>query len=450
VTLASCEGAKGGSVVGAGASIAHALHEGGVPLVVAAQFPLSFPASVLMAEVLYNGLLWGTDPRILLNDLRWRLKSIVRETHDWASLVAYASLPADIESQLSQVRFQQSRRCINTALKYMDRVTAKMRTRKTTPNEPTLRKTPEYETDQESAKERARRKIADAKERVRDLLREASRMVPSERAQIYGLLASTEKRDAELLYRASVEVDQNILATGTGAGTGPCGSGMGPAYASTSPTSPHATYRNAPGLIRTGASSGTSTSGLPGGGEALELMREALQRAHDHYAAAFRVDRESSWALTQELCVAAVLGSMPVPAPPSLVPALSIPPAAAQPPIPRDPWTVARELADADLDLADPMRVTWAHGSLIELYMLCQLMPAEPGLPDKKTAHDRALEHATRMVKMGGRDSFEVYSTRRQIERYTNWFNEISPAFERLETTARDVLAIIPFNPRFA
>src|SRR5262249_18691286 len=77
VTIASCEGAQQGTVVGAGASIAHAIHEAGIPLVVASQFPLSFSASVVMVQVLYNGLLNGGDPRRLLNDLRRQLKSRV-------------------------------------------------------------------------------------------------------------------------------------------------------------------------------------------------------------------------------------------------------------------------------------------------------------------------------------------------------------------------------------
>jgi hypothetical protein len=42
VTLASCDAANVGSVAGAGSSIAHALHEAGIPMVVAGQFPLSF------------------------------------------------------------------------------------------------------------------------------------------------------------------------------------------------------------------------------------------------------------------------------------------------------------------------------------------------------------------------------------------------------------------------
>jgi CHAT domain-containing protein len=44
VTLASCYGGSTGSVTGVGASIAHALHADGIPMVIASQFPLSFGA----------------------------------------------------------------------------------------------------------------------------------------------------------------------------------------------------------------------------------------------------------------------------------------------------------------------------------------------------------------------------------------------------------------------
>jgi hypothetical protein len=52
VTIASCESANVGSVTGTGASIAHAVYEAGIPLVIGSQFPLSFPGSVLMVEAL--------------------------------------------------------------------------------------------------------------------------------------------------------------------------------------------------------------------------------------------------------------------------------------------------------------------------------------------------------------------------------------------------------------
>jgi len=54
VTLASCDSGNVDSVAGAGASIAHALHEAGIGMVVAGQFPLSFAGSIRLVEVLYG------------------------------------------------------------------------------------------------------------------------------------------------------------------------------------------------------------------------------------------------------------------------------------------------------------------------------------------------------------------------------------------------------------
>src|SRR4029077_6660898 len=83
VTLASCNSGNVGSVTGVGASIGHALHEAGIPMVIASQFPLSFGGSVMLVQELYQGLLWGEDPRKLLVGLRRRLHSQFRDCHDW-------------------------------------------------------------------------------------------------------------------------------------------------------------------------------------------------------------------------------------------------------------------------------------------------------------------------------------------------------------------------------
>ncbi len=107
VTLASCDGGGVGSVFGGGASVAHHLHAEGVPLVVASQLPLSFEASVIMTEVLYEALLQGRDPRHALHELRRRLRVGGVHPWEWASVVAYAALPDDLSKQLRGVTFQR-------------------------------------------------------------------------------------------------------------------------------------------------------------------------------------------------------------------------------------------------------------------------------------------------------------------------------------------------------
>lgn len=390
VTLATCNsGALDaiGSVVGAGASIAHALHEGRVPLVVGAQFPLSFAASVVMAEVLYNGLLWGGDPRPLLNDLRSRLKSLVPETHDWAGLVAYASLPVDIEDQLFDVRFRQSERCINTALRTIDRVTRQMKFKKSTPTTPPASGDTAMPPGSH-AMARARDKLRDATRRLERLLPEAADVAPRKRSLIYGLRASTEKRDAELFYLASLAENRGDVRPGD-----------------------------------------VDFSDHPGEWEA------ALDRAQRFYDDAFRTDRSSSWALVQRICTAAVRRGPD---------AITVP-----------DWLTAHTLAKADCASGDKLNTIWAEASLVELYLLKQLVAGWPGMSkeafdkDKAKARDKALDHAERLVELAGRDSVHVYSTRRQIDRYTNFFQEIQPAFEPLVPMALEVLGRLPHNRKY-
>ena len=121
VTVASCDSGNVGSVVRPGASFAHALHHGGVPLVVASQFPLSVEGSVPLVETLYRGLLWGGHPLVLLQEIRTELHA--RHTsrwHDWASLVVYEALPRDMAEQLERLSYFQARRAVDAALERID------------------------------------------------------------------------------------------------------------------------------------------------------------------------------------------------------------------------------------------------------------------------------------------------------------------------------------------
>ncbi|MFO0607186.1 MAG: CHAT domain-containing protein [Polyangiales bacterium] len=120
VTLAACRGGDQGDVVAPGASVAHELHEAGVPFVLASQFPLTMRGSVAMAALTYQRLLRGDDPRVLVHDVRQRLHATATRDHDWASLVAYAALPQDIDAQLARARFQRARKALDAALERHD------------------------------------------------------------------------------------------------------------------------------------------------------------------------------------------------------------------------------------------------------------------------------------------------------------------------------------------
>jgi hypothetical protein len=109
VSLATCDSGNVESVLTPGGSIAHELHAAGIPWVIASQFPLWMRASAIAAEMLYNRLLKGADPRWVIYELRQRLRTDSSGTHDWASIVAYATVPEDFEQQVAAFRDRQMR-----------------------------------------------------------------------------------------------------------------------------------------------------------------------------------------------------------------------------------------------------------------------------------------------------------------------------------------------------
>jgi hypothetical protein len=121
VTLATCDSANQASVVTPGGSVAHQLHQMGVPWVVASQFPLTVLGSIVLAEDLYGELFQGTDPRISLHRVRQHLATRFGDRHDWATLVAYASFSTDFDVQVEDFRQRAVRARRNRAFALVDR-----------------------------------------------------------------------------------------------------------------------------------------------------------------------------------------------------------------------------------------------------------------------------------------------------------------------------------------
>jgi hypothetical protein len=183
LTIASCDSANLGTVIAPGASVAHELHEAGIPLVIGSQFPLSVKGSVVMTGLLYRRLLRGDDPRVVTHDLRQALHAEVRETHDWASLVVYASLPGDIDMQLERARFRRAQVALEVAMARVDSVLRRQQTRQSPePEQPDWR-----------------RISGELKETMRRFEEAAPRVSSSERVSAMGILASAYKRVAEVL-----------------------------------------------------------------------------------------------------------------------------------------------------------------------------------------------------------------------------------------------------------
>jgi hypothetical protein len=111
-------------VVTTGGSIAHELNAAGIPWVVASQFPLWMRASTIAVDILYGGLLRGEDPRSLLYHLRKQLRTHSAATHDWASIVAYASVREDFEQQLTAFRDRYVRSALEVDMKHAEQLVA--------------------------------------------------------------------------------------------------------------------------------------------------------------------------------------------------------------------------------------------------------------------------------------------------------------------------------------
>jgi CHAT domain len=125
VTLATCDSGKVSDVRTTDASVAHDLHDQGIPLVVASQFPLSVDGSVPFVERFYQGHLWGEHPLVSLYAVRLHLHSCMGpDTHDWASLVVYEAFPSNLADQLEELRYWQARRAQEGALRRLEALVA--------------------------------------------------------------------------------------------------------------------------------------------------------------------------------------------------------------------------------------------------------------------------------------------------------------------------------------
>lgn len=245
VTLASCNGANAGSTVGVGASVAHALHEAGIPLVVAGQFPLTFQGSVELVETLYDGLLWGEDPRALLIDLRRRMHVLQQRSHDWAALVAYASLPEDFGKHLEAQVITRVKEAIEVGMGHAQLVLDDMLEAQT--SNPTAHQMGQAST-----------RIRESLDELRGLLHR----YPKRQFELRGLLASLCKRQAETTLAEGM-VSSKLLTSST------------PKPSSTDPY--------------------------------LIACRKLLDESRRYYAACFHERRDASWALVQELSLSLLL-----------------------------------------------------------------------------------------------------------------------------------------------
>ncbi len=343
VTVAACDSGHVASVISStGASLAHDLHQAGIPLVLASQFPLSKAGSEQIPKLFLKAVLQGVDPRVALARLRSVLHALNADTHDWASVVAYASLPEDIEWQLEDLRYEESKMAIEAAMSRIDNMIDRGR------------------------RGQAIESGSLGLEQLVERLDEAADRMPKTggyETEGLGMRGSTEKRKAEAWFKAA-RLESN--------------------------------EETDPSLI--------------------DNCFGCLVRSLDYYEEAYRANmRESKepvprrslhWVLGQYLSLRAILCE----------------------PFSLSHWSAAQLSSRVDLEESSGEDAVWPHGTLAELHLLLLAYPRR-GLPmNHANAAKQILEHIDRLVEMTKPDDFVVESTRRQFQRYLDWWGD--EAFE--------------------
>nr|WP_254803959.1 CHAT domain-containing protein [Methylobacterium sp.]USU34585.1 CHAT domain-containing protein [Methylobacterium sp.] len=353
VTLAACDSGNVGSIAGVGASIAHALHDAGVPIVVASQFAFSFEGSVGLAETLYDAFLWGRDPRGAVHELRRRLHAEVPFHHDWAGLVVYASFPKEFASDLANTRIERAFAAVGTALDTADRLIDGLSVSDRSRRAGTAARDGKPDIDWAMAR------VAAAQGHLRDLLEVDE--LERHRPRILGLLASVKKRQAEIVFASSE---------------------LGKAS-----------------------------------DEVLGLMTEA----RDLYWMSFEGDRNSHWGIVQYISLAWILLRCGIGPEPTFT-ASSLP----------DLWKLAHGLSEIDCRQPDGKSRAWALANLLELDLLAMLQATTTD-PQPSPSTEETCRH---FLRAAGTNSIEVYATRRQMRRYTDWYAKLAPGIISSEAGA--------------
>jgi hypothetical protein len=156
-----------------------------------------------------------------------------------------------------------------------------------------------------------------------------------------------------------------------------------------------------------------------------EPFVEWLKKAREAYREAFDVEVSNHWVGVQSLAITAMLAGD-----------LSSE---------RQRWTVCEYIALLQTESKNDGERAWAHGSLVELYLLEPLLAPHnsPSGPILDVACERALPHLLKLRAIGKGDGRYVPATKRQLMRYANkWcfvasenrLNDLSTVAQKLLT----------------
>ncbi len=186
VSLMACDSSNEGSIFLPAGSLAHQIHQSGVPCVFASQFPLSTKGSVILVETLYRKLLVeGLDPRKALYHTRMELFNT--RVHDWASLVSYVRFPEDIDEQLKDNYLEILLQSMKTSGAWADHV---------------LKYSDELNlANKESLFDDINNRLDESIKNLKDLFQTDINRGKERYAEHFGLLGSAYKRKSEHLFR---------------------------------------------------------------------------------------------------------------------------------------------------------------------------------------------------------------------------------------------------------
>ena len=110
--------------------------------------------------------------------------------------------------------------------------------------------------------------------------------------------------------------------------------------------------------------------------------------------------KSTHWVLGQFLSLQAVLGE----------------------PLGHDHWYAARLSCHIELTANDGITRAWAQCTLAELYLIVLAHPEDYFPISLTETRKKVIEHISEMMKLVRPDDFAIHSTKRQFERYTQWW----------------------------
>ena len=147
-----------------------------------------------MAQELYSRLLNAEDPRIAIYEVRKRLFAHSNHYHDWAAVVAYASLPADFDLQTGRLQYEMTKRHIDRTLNMVDMLA-------------NLLVKPETDNNKQ---------VEDLIDEIEVVLKQLDLFTrrlcdhAGQNSRSIGLQASTEKRKADAFYSVAEAIQQSL------------------------------------------------------------------------------------------------------------------------------------------------------------------------------------------------------------------------------------------------